>query len=401
MAETLSQFPTEPRYYAPVQLQEPSYSHYLPTAPFHPIIHHSLGNFYDETRERHPSIGPGLKPELGYPLMKTLNSSMPEPWQFQRTGVNSSDVRGRSTDPHPTTNSSTWSDGRWGGGIHSLDVSGKPTTGNTRVAPDALECGTSPLSFLSSVHGLLGDGEIRASSPCKEDTCTASSGRTQVPDDNEQVEEPYSRTASPNTEIEHTTRDSQTFQQYVLLAIRELCTDAARRYWQIRRPRPNLVVNIPSPRAMRKSATYPERQQIDIHSTRPFHDPRKVLPWTRDADEQSFIYPDSLEELVWRISEQEWTQATEKSHDWSSAGAHAERLMAVHRMSRLYNWTQVVIQAFERVHVDHGLLDLKELTDVMLAARDLAVWLLAEDEKNEIQQIWAHVIQVGSGLVKE
>lgn len=202
-------------------------------------------------------------------------------------------------------------------------------------------------------------------------------------------------TGSPDEE-EPPTTDAQVFQESVLLAIRELCIAAARRYWQTKRSRPHLGIDVPSPCATRRKAPYPERQRGNVPPTRHFHDPRRVLPWTRDPAERGVVYSDSLEELVWRISEQEWTQATAMSRDRSAAGAHAERLTAVHRMSRLYSWAQTVIQAVEMVHFDHKLLSQAGLTDVMLAARDLTVWLLAEDEKNKIQQIWAQVIQLGA-----
>src|SRR5690606_22846491 len=53
------------------------------------------------------------------------------------------------------------------------------------------------------------------------------------------------------------------YQQCVLVTVRELCADAARGYWQAKRPRPRLALDIPSSRELRRRMPSPERQQRD------------------------------------------------------------------------------------------------------------------------------------------
>lgn len=377
---------------APAPAHGTIYSPYLRTTPSHPTLHPLIDNYHSGIREGQPSIDRELVLESNQRWMKTLTSSMLEPG----LRVNAVDCAERSTDSHSSTNPSTWSD-PWLVNKPASDTHRRPATGNAQGRPEAQEPGEQPLLY-NPLFGIPKDGQIRENSSTSRNyggnTRMADSGRAQIPVDDEQEEEPPLGTTPLNAEVEPPNTHAQTFQECVLVAVHELCTDAARRYWQTKRPRPQLVVDIPSSRATHRSAPHPERRRGCVPQTRRFHDPRRVLHWTRDEGDRGFVYPDSLVDLVWRISEQEWTQATERGRNWNDAGAHTECLTAVHRMKMLYDWAQTVIQALEKVQVDYQLLSLKEMTDVMLAARDMAVWLLADDEKNEIEEIWAHVIQV-------
>lgn len=398
MAESLSQLGAKRRFYASARPQRTPYSPYLHTTPSHPTFSPPSDNYHSGTREGRRSIDRGLKPEGTQPSMKTWASSTPEPpRQCNLRRVNAVDVPERSTDSLSKIDSSTWSDASAAGKPTSDIYRSPPATGSPQVRPETKQHGTQTPTY-NPLFGIPKDGQIRevgsVSRNYGENTRTADSGHAQIPVDHEQAEESPFGTLSFNSDEETLSRNAQTFQQSVLVAVRDICTDAARHYWQTKRPRPHLVVDIPCSRGIRRSAPYPERQLSDIPPTRHFHDPRRILHWTMDGGEQRLVYQDSFEELIWRISEQEWTQATERSKDWSGAGTHMERLTAVRRMNRLYDWAHTVIQAFEMVHDDQNLLSPTEMTDVMLAARDLAVWLLADDEKNEIQKMWAHVIQL-------
>ncbi|KAK2768829.1 hypothetical protein FQN54_000689 [Arachnomyces sp. PD_36] len=369
-----------------------------PQSTLHPAI-----DYAENGARGQSSISGGTNPEVTQASMRVLTSSMPEPPTYQHspaTPFNSKEGSPILPAPRPVSRTR---DGCIVG-QDSPETCERHTTRHFQTSFQSQPHGTVPVSHHPS------SPEIQEARGFQEGGCVygidarmgVNDPFSRTMDYREKVETSHSGDSSPvSSGLRSSASPALKFQECVVLAIRQLCTDAARRYWQTKRPRPNLSIEIPSSRSVRRTTPYPGRQRTDALSPRHYHDSRGVLPWTRDPYRRAFTYSDTLEDLIWRISEQEWSQATTKSRDWSSAGAHAERLTAVHRMSRIYDWTQTVIQGVERVRVDGELLSRDGLTDVLLAARDLAVWLLAEDEKEEIQRIWGRVMGLGGEELSE
>ncbi len=150
-----------------------------------------------------------------------------------------------------------------------------------------------------------------------------------------------------------------------------ICTTAARTYWrsQFRSHLTAAVVD--------RRRTEHGRYRVTPYSrpaNRPYHVLQRAHQRRAHAAEEA---PRGLMDILVRIADGLWERAI-------ASGSHAEELQAVHRMGNLYSWGDRVLGA---TRVTDFLSD-ENVYTVVMAARDLVSWLLCEEGKREIDELW-------------
>lgn len=168
-----------------------------------------------------------------------------------------------------------------------------------------------------------------------------------------------SRQYTPNA------RDIFNRQQELFEGLEQACTIAARAYWRSQYDSALDKSVIRSPRHRRRNHFQP-------------------YPTDRFRPEQTL----SLADYLVRIAQKLWERAL-------ATGDHAAELEAVHRMGNLYAWGERIAMA-ARGEMACGTQD--SVFRIVMAARDLASWLLNEEAKREIDGIWQDRLVFG-GLV--
>lgn len=150
-----------------------------------------------------------------------------------------------------------------------------------------------------------------------------------------------------------------------------ICTTAARTYWrsQFRSHLTAAVVD--------RRRTEHGRYRVTPYGRRPASQPYHVLPSSHRRRAHAAEAPRALMDFLVRIADGLWERAI-------ASGSHAEELQAVHRMGNLYSWGDQVLGATRVTDV----LSDETVYAVFMAARDLVSWLLCEEGKREINEMW-------------
>ena len=150
-------------------------------------------------------------------------------------------------------------------------------------------------------------------------------------------------------------RDILNRQQELFEGLERVCTNAARAYWrsQCDSALDKLAI---------RSSRHRRRNQFQPYPTDRFRSQQQL----------------SLADYLVRIAQKLWERAT-------ASNDHAAELEAVHRMGNLYAWGERIAMA-ARGEMAFGTQD--GVFRIVMAARDLASWLLNEEAKREIDEIW-------------
>ncbi|KAI9880411.1 MAG: hypothetical protein M1830_003451 [Pleopsidium flavum] len=174
---------------------------------------------------------------------------------------------------------------------------------------------------------------------------------------------------SPSLLSSHTPTDLRDQQHDLFEALARICTNAARTYWRSQ-CRSNSII------LMRRGCIERGRyrqEPYDRHGGQAYY--AMFGPHRRRAHPAETL-PGLLDFLV-RIADGLWDRA-------KASASHAEELQAVHRMGNLYSWGDRVVNAARGTEA----LSEEGVHTVVMAARDLASWLLCEEGKREIDGLW-------------
>lgn len=174
---------------------------------------------------------------------------------------------------------------------------------------------------------------------------------------------------SPSVLSSHTSTDLRAQQRDLFEALERICTNAARTYWRSQ-CRSNSIIVVrrgPTERGRHRQGPY------DRHAGQAYY--AMFGPHRRRAQPAEAL-PGFMDFLV-RIADGLWARA-------KASGSHAEELQAVHRMGNLYSWGDRVVDAARGTDA----LSKDGVYAVVMAARDLASWLLCEEGKREIDGLW-------------
>ena len=152
-------------------------------------------------------------------------------------------------------------------------------------------------------------------------------------------------------------------------ALLRICTNAAGTYWRSQ-CRSHSAVVVYRPRAEHG------RYHVVPYGC-PFTRPNHVLLGAQRRRARAAEAPRGLMDFLVRIADGLWERAM-------ASGSHAEELQAVHRMGNLYSWGERVLGAACGTEVSSD----EAVYAVVMAARDLASWLLCEEGKRAIDGLW-------------
>jgi hypothetical protein len=174
------------------------------------------------------------------------------------------------------------------------------------------------------------------------------------------------------SESEGSTSDLLNEQRRLFRALEKICVTATRIYWIYTRPSPQVYLRY-SHRPGR-STPYDRYLGSSRSSRRVLS--RRIL---REIDSEDSRL--TLRDLLSRICNQMWERAMQMD-------SQQEEELAVNRMMNLYSWAHCLSRATTKVEVEREALGEGDIVPVFLAARDMAGFLLFEEGKEEVEELW-------------